>query len=102
MLKDKKVVLGIVLVIVVLLGGGYFVLGKQASKTTQTPETTQDETVEKLDPKEIGLDFMFRDDSKAGKIIIANAKDISAIEYQLSYQKEIDGENVPEGLIGEI
>jgi hypothetical protein len=104
MLKDKKVIIAIALVLLVLLGGGgYYFLGMKTQKPVETVPTEDDSmNVQSLDPKEIGLDFQYRKDGKAGKIVIGNAKGIKTIEYQISYQKNQEGEDVPEGLIGDI
>lgn len=102
MLKDNKVVIGIVVLVLVLLGGGYYIMGVNKTRTEQIVPVEEDVTVQTLSPESIGLDLEFRKDGKAAKIIIGNAKGIQAIEYQISYQKNQEGEDVPEGLIGDI
>lgn len=102
MLKDKKILAAIVAVILLLAGGGYYVMGMKTPPPVEEEVVEDEFAVETLSPEEIGLDFVFREDGKAGKIIIANAKGIKAVEYQLSYEKNQEGEVVPEGLIGEI
>lgn len=102
MLKENKVVIGIVIIVLVLLGGGYYVMGVNKTQTEQTVPVEEDVTVGTISPESIGFDLEFRKDGKAAKIIIGNAKGIQAIEYQISYQKNQEGEDVPEGLIGDI
>ena len=103
MLKNKKVVIAIAVVaVLVILGGGYYVMGMKSTKTTSQTPVEESSVVQTVSPESLGLDFQFRKDGKAGKLIIANASGIKTIEYQLSYQKNVDGEDVPEGLIGDI
>jgi len=102
MLKENKVIIGIVIVVLVLLGGGYYVMGVNKTQTEQTVPIEDDVTVGTISPESIGFDLEFRKDGKAAKIIIGKAKGIQAIEYQISYQKNQEGEDVPEGLIGDI
>jgi hypothetical protein len=102
MLKDKKVLIAIAVIILLLAGGSYYFLGMQKPKPVEQVEDVDEFAVEELSPADIGLDFVFRNDGKAGKIIIGKPKGIKAMEYQLSYQKNQEGEDVPEGLIGEI
>ena len=99
---DKKVIIAIVLVILILGGGGLYVMNSRSTKPVQTAPVEEITTVETLSPESIGLDFQFRKDGKAAKIIVSNAAGIKTIEYQLSYQKMVDGEQVPEGLIGDV
>lgn len=102
MLKDKKVIVGIVLVVLVLLGGGYYVMGMNKTSTEENLIVEEEMTVQTLSPESIGLDLEFRKDGKAAKIIIGKAAGLEAVEYQISYQKNQEGEDVPEGLIGDI
>ncbi|MBI2622684.1 MAG: hypothetical protein HYW64_01140, partial [Candidatus Levybacteria bacterium] len=53
-------------------------------------------------PADLGLALMLRSDKKALKFEITNIDGIESVDYQISYTKEINGEEVPEGLIGEI
>lgn len=101
LLKDPKVLIGIALVFVLLGGGGYYVATKSStSSITPTPEAPE-EVVPTISPDDLGLTFTLRRDKKAARFEIENASDIEAVEYQITYTKEIDGEEVPEGLYGE-
>lgn len=102
MLKDKKILIAIVVVILLLAGGGMYLMGAKNNAPVESEVIEEDVTVQTLSPESIGLDLEFRKDGKAAKIIVANAKGIKAIEYQISYQKNQEGEDVPEGLIGDI
>lgn len=103
MLKNKKVLIAIIVVVVlVIAGGGYYVMGMKSPKTTSQMPVEESTNVQTISPESVGLDFQYRKDGKAAKLIIGNASGIKSIEYQLSYQKNVDGEDVPEGLIGDI
>lgn len=101
-MKDKKVLIGIVIFLLVA-GASYFLFfsgSKQKQIVTSTQ--SQDEVVPTIVPTDLGITFDLRDDKKAAKFSIAKSDDIQKIEYQLSYMKEVNGETVPEGLIGEV
>ncbi|MCL5020042.1 MAG: hypothetical protein M1426_06225 [Patescibacteria group bacterium] len=100
---DKKVIIIVGVVVLLLLGGGgYMVLSKNsASKPAPTPVSQEEETVQDISSKDIGLKLEFRPDKKAIRFVIDNASDIQTVDYQISYTKEVNGENVPEGLIGD-
>lgn len=102
-MKEKKMLIIICVVVLLLLGGGgYLVLSKTSSvKPTPAPIAEEEEIVEEISPKDIGLELILRPDKKAVKFLIANASDIETVDYQISYSKEVDGEEVPEGLIGD-
>ena len=103
MKNNKLIIIVGVIILAVLVSGGYFVISsnKQSSnKQAQTPQI-QDEAAEPISAKEIGLKLTIRDDKKAIKFSIENATDIESVDYQISYTKEVKGEEVPEGLIGE-
>ncbi|MDP2649279.1 MAG: hypothetical protein Q8P10_00385 [bacterium] len=98
-MKNKNLII-IAVVLIVLIGTGfYFFLSKQSSPKEQTTQA-QDEVIPTIAPSDLGLTTEIRDDSKAIKFEIANAKDIESIDYQISYTKEVNGEQLPEGLIG--
>ncbi|HEX7042262.1 MAG TPA: hypothetical protein VF189_03340 [Patescibacteria group bacterium] len=101
MLKNKLYLIVAALIILLLVGGGIFFV---MSSKKQAAPVGQDINAQilTLSPKDVGLDVAFRDDNKALKFTLNNASDITAAEYQLSYTKTVDGENVSEGLIGEV
>lgn len=97
--RKTLIILGLVAVIAALLGYFLFV-NKQEPQGTS--EQIQEETLPTISKDELGLEFELRADKKAARFTINNVDDIELVEYQISYTKEINGEEVPEGLIGEV
>lgn len=90
-------------VVIVLVGGGVWLLAsKKSSGTQQIPAYTDQAQVLTLSPDAIGLTIAFRADNKAMKFTVGNASGINSIEYQISYNKTVSGDTVPEGLIGTV
>lgn len=91
-----------IVVIVVLVGTGAWFLGQK--KTTQQAPAAMDQTqqVQELSPASIGLAIAFRSDNKAMKFTVGNAAGINSIDYQIAYTKEINGQQVQDGLIGTV
>lgn len=99
----KYKILIITLVVLVLLGGGYYLfLGRTSSKPIPLQTQVPEEVIPTISPSDLGLVATLRDDKKAIKFEITNIKDIASVDYQISYTKEVNGEQVPEGLIGEV
>lgn len=102
MQNKKTLTVIVVIATLVLAGGGYYLFAGKSSKPADTAPSVQEEVVQTVTPGELGLETTLRDDKKAIKFVINKAKDISSVEYQISYAKEINGEQVPEGLIGQV
>lgn len=100
---NKKVLIIVGVVILLLLGGGgYYVLssGKASQEKPEQKPIIQDEVIESIISSDLGFKLMLRPDNKAIKFEITNIKDIETVDYEISYTKEVNGEKVPEGLIG--
>lgn len=96
---NKNVLIGLG-ALLLLVGGGYFFLSAKKEPVPPVLEQSKEETVETASPEQVGLQFTLRPDKKAAKFSL-NAKDIASVAYQISYTKEVNGEEVPEALIGE-
>lgn len=96
--------MGAVVVAVVLIGVGVFLFLNSKKLSTQQIPAFNDQTqqVLTLSPDSIGLSIAFRSDNKAMKFSVGNANGINSIEYQISYTKNVKGQDVPEGLIGTV
>ena len=105
-MQNKKIVIGgiIIALLVILVAGYYFLFSqKSASKdVSEIPSEISEQVIPTILPSDLGLKLLLRSDKKALKFEITNIDDIESLDYQISYLKEINGEEVPEGLIGEI
>lgn len=100
-MQDKKLIVAVVIIVVLLLGaGGYFAFGRNTNKTNQ-PVAIEEE-IQEISPEDLGLEFTARNDGKAVKVAITKPEGISAVEYTISYTREENGEELPEGLFGEM
>lgn len=102
-MQQKNVLISAIIVLVLLiLGSGYYFFFPKATKPQEpTSPVIEEEIIPTITADALGLEFVLRKDKKAAKFTIMNAKDIESVEYQISYLKEINGEEIPEGLIGE-
>lgn len=98
-LKDKKILGGILVVaLVVLIAGGVFVLSSKKDPNS-TQQASQEEQVLTLKPEDIGLELSLSDDSKKVTMEVTKVDGITSLEYQLLYNSKGD---VPRGVIGTI
>lgn len=95
-------IIGSVLAIILIAVVGVFIFNKKSSAPIVSSPQEEEEQIFTLKPEDIGLIFSLRPDKKAVKFGIEKARDISRVEYQIAYTKQVTGEEVPEGLIGEI
>lgn len=100
MFKDKKIIgLIIAIVFLLLVVGGFFMLkGNSSTEVEDDPFASED--LPELSPEDIGMEVTLRDDSRALMFELTKADDIEKVEYTIEYEKEIDGETVPEGIFG--
>jgi len=102
-MKNKKVIIGIVVfVLIVLLGIGFFVLSSNKDTPEQVAveeETPIEETVNILSPEEIGLVLTKTLDNTKVIMEIGKTDNILSLEYELSYLAKGD---IPRGAIGNI
>src|SRR3990167_5670537 len=98
MQQRNVLVSAIIVLIIIIVGGGYYFFFAKATKPQEQQLLAgQEETIPAIKPDDLGLKFVLRNDKKAAKFTIENGKDIESVEYQISYLKEINGEEVPEG-----
>lgn len=90
----------IVIGLVVLIGGGVLILSS-GKKATPVPvvQVPAEEVISVMKPEEIGLSLTASADNKKISFEIANTKDISGLDYELSYLSKGD---IPRGAIGSI
>lgn len=101
-MKNKQIIIGVIILLVI--GGGVFTLfTKNSSNKSATNQLQFDqEIIPKISPSDLGLVMTLRSDKKAIKFEITKIEGIESVDYQISYTKDVNGEEVPEGLIGEV
>lgn len=102
-IRNKKLLAAVaVFLVLVLLGGIFFITRNQniSSKDADIRDGISDSSLPSLDPSDIGMVVTLRPDGKALMFEIKKASDIQGIEYTIEYEKEIEGERVPEGIFG--
>lgn len=99
---NKNLIIVLVVVLLLVFGGAFFLLGNKQQPQVSEESQEEEMTAETLSPGEIGLTFTAQSDKKAVKFSIAKASDIEHVEYTIVYTKQVNSEEVPEGLIGEI
>lgn len=99
-MKNKNLVIAIVVGAVVLVGVGIFVLSS-GKKPAPVPivQVPSEEIVSTMKPEEIGLSLTASADSKKVILEVANTQGVAGLDYELSYTSKGD---IPRGVIGHI
>ncbi len=101
MFRNKLVIVSIVIIVILLGVGGYFILGSKGN-STKTP-TEQGKNIKKLSADDIGLVLSSAKGGKALSMRITKLAGVSSVEYELSYDAEetTDGQTatVPKGVV---
>lgn len=100
-LRDKKILALVVALIALVVVGGLFAYNKSKSDVDPADQYVAEDLPE-LSPSDIGLEVTVRGDKRAIMFEVTKAEDIEKIEYEITYEKEVEGEIVPEGLYGEM
>lgn len=97
----RNVFIGLtILFLMIIVGGGYYLLSqKQSARPSDNQEPIQQEIIPTIAPEDLGLTLTARSDKKAIKFEIANIKDITSIDYEISYLAK---GNIPRGAIGHL
>ena len=100
MLKNKKILTPLIaVVVVILILGGVYLLKAKKSVTAPTEIQPTIEVIPTIAPKDIGLSLKAGADGKRVIMAISNTKDITGIDYELSYTAQ---GNIPRGAIGHV
>jgi len=90
-MKDKKIIAFLVIGVIILIIGAIFIFPfNKKPIPVQVEQTSSEEKVTIINPKEIGLSLMQTADKKKVIFEIVNTKDISGIDYELSYTSKGD------------
>jgi len=101
-MKNQKVIIGIVVGLLVLVGVGYFIFSpKKSSSIPQVPEpqVAEEETILTLPPEDIGLTIKAIENNRKVLMEIANTSGLTSLDYELSYTSKGD---IPRGVLGTI
>ena len=102
-LKNKKILAAIsAIVILLLVVGGIlgFARNQKSDQSSNSPMIGDTSNLPELSPSDIGMVVTVRKDKKALMFELTKASDINSVEYTIEYEKEIEGERVPEGIFG--
>ncbi len=89
-MNNKKLIILLAIGLVLLVGGGFLVLSGNKKAEPVVEKTSLDEQVTMIKPEEIGLTLSLSKDRKRVIIEIANTKDVSGLEYDLTYVSKGD------------
>ncbi len=105
-IKNKMMVIAVVIVAVLLVGGGtYMLLGKKQtpSSTSNIPDQTQQTaTVPTLAPSDIGMSLAVTRNGESVTMTVTKLDGITALDYEVTYTANSNGNQVPRGVIGHI
>lgn len=99
--QHKKIIAAVAVFLILTVAGGIFLFARQSSSPSEpTDEIIETSDLPMLSPEDIGMEVTVRKDGKALMFELTKADDIDLVEYTIEYEKEIDGETVPEGIFG--
>src|SRR3989344_1799518 len=98
-MKNTKLIAVIIIALVVLVGAGVLLLSSNKKAPVQVEQVPQEEQITIMKPEEIGLSLTASIDKKKIILEVANTKDITGLDYELSYTSKGD---IPRGVIGHI
>lgn len=101
LLKNKKLIAAVAAFLILTVLGGVFFLSRRDDSASSPPDDiTSGSDLPMLSPEDVGMKVTVRKDGKALMFELTKAADIELVEYTIEYEKEIDGETVPEGIFG--
>ena len=98
-MKNKKIITFLAIGAIILIGGGIFILSSNKKPAPVIEQVPQEEQITIMKPEEIGLSLTASIDKKKIVLEVANTKDITGLDYELSYTSKGD---IPRGVIGHI
>jgi len=108
-MRNKGLIITLVIIVAGIVAGvGFFILPSKSQKQSNpSPVAQQEDVVPTLSPSEIGLTMVMSDSGKnAGHsviVTIGKPQDITAIDYELSYNADNPADvtqKIPRGAIG--
>lgn len=100
-IRNKKLLAAVAVFLVLAVAGGVFLFSRQNNSLSRpSDDIIEDSDLPMLSPEDIGMEVTVRKDGKALMFELTKADNIELVEYTIEYEKEIDGETVPEGIFG--
>lgn len=104
LLKNRKFQIGAVVVVLVLLVG--FMLFKKAvtnsGQAVNNNILPTEAPVATIEASDLGLTLIESTDMRKATMEITKTDDITAVDYQLSYNAQVSGQQIPRGTIGHV
>lgn len=100
LIKNKKLIAAVAVFLILAVAGGAFLFMRKDSVVSPTDDITTESDLPVLSPEDIGMEVTIRKDGKALMFELNKADDIQMVEYTIEYEKELEGETVPEGIFG--
>lgn len=102
-LKQKKLIIAIITVVLVGLLGIGFLLLKSSGNDSDGPIADEFQNIKQISPEDIGLSLELTSDKKNVVMTITKLEGVASVEYELSYDatERVEGEtvNVPKGAL---
>jgi len=102
LLKNRKVVVSIGIVIILLLFGAFFIFTRLSGQTQIGSSEPTPIPILTLQPGDIGLSFTVSSSGQRGTMEIAETDDIASVDYQLTYNAIVSGQPTSRGTIGHV
>jgi hypothetical protein len=99
MLKNKKLLVPVIIVVLLVLVGVVYLLFGRKSATVPTEVQPTIEVIPSIAPADIGLSLKAGADGKRVVMAITNTKDLTGVDYELSYTAQ---GGIPRGAIGHV
>jgi len=94
-----------VVIVVVVLAGAFIILSaskKSANQQANEPSTATDQPILKIAPADLGITLTAGTGNKTAILGVTDTKDITSLDYELSYMATVNGAQVARGAIGHI
>jgi hypothetical protein len=106
-LKNRNYQIGAAVVAVILvLGVGLFLLkssnNNSASNPVNSVPTPSPEVINTLNPSDLGITLTAGPSNQTAVLAISDTKELTSLDYELSYMANVNGSQVARGAIGHI
>lgn len=101
-LRNKKVYVIVAVFVLLALAGGLFLFIRHQATPLEDDSMLSTQNLPSLKPEDIGMVVTVRSDKRALMFKLNKADDIEHVSYEIDYDKELDGQRIPEGVLGEM